>query len=466
MKRRNRQPAKALQRQPGPRPSPTATPRRAARWSWVAALGVVVVAGAMWLLFAKRAVPLPPAVNLGSVDPKVASTLQMHLDAVRRDPRSGPAWGWLGALLWVYDFRSQARECLAVAERLDRHDPRWPYFHGLALMIPAPDDAVVKFRRATAICGNTPAAPRIRLARLLAEQGRWDEVHRETDGLLKSQPDFTPARLLSARAAHARGDLQTAIQQARGCAEDARTSRSAWALLAILYRQQGDAAAAAQAAQRAATTPLDEGLGDPFEAELTLLRGDPRALTEQAHPLLAGGHLNEAATLIDRLTAEHADFPDTWLLVGRLSLLRKDAAAAEKALRRHLELSPDSAQGLFQLGLALLAQNRFPEAAGVFQRAIEFKPDFGPAHFNRGVALARAGQRADAVAAFRESLRHNPEHFETYLLLADLLVQSGDSPGASSLLDRAQSIRPDDSRLQALRKRLVTSPEGSRPVKP
>jgi len=88
--------------------------------------------------------------------------------------------------------------------------------------------------------------------------------------------------------------------------------------------------------------------------------------------------LNEAARLVDRLVAEHANYPDTWLLVGRLSLLRKDPVAAEKALRRHLELSPNSAQGLFQLGLVLMAQNRFPEAAGVFQRATELKPDYGP----------------------------------------------------------------------------------------
>jgi tetratricopeptide (TPR) repeat protein len=414
---------------------------------------LLAIVGAVSLLVTRRTAPPLPTVNLASVDPTVATTLQRHLEAVRRESRSGPAWGWLGGLLWVYDFRPQAHECLAVAERFDPRDPRWPYYHGLTLMITAPDDAIEAFRRATAICGNTPAAPRIRLARLLAEQGRWEEVRQEADELLKSQPDFTPARLLKARAAQAGGDLKAALEQARLCVDDPRTARSAWALLAVLYRQQGDATAAAQAAERAGTAPLDEGFGDPFEADLTLLRSDPRALTEQAHPLLASGHVGEAARLIDRLMAEHAEFPDTWLLVGRLSLLRKDTATAEKALRRHLELSPNSAQGLFQLGLVLLAQNRLADAAASFQRAIELKPDYGPAHFNRAVALGRAGRRAEAIAAFRESLRHNPEHLETYLLLADLLILSGDPPGALTLLDQAQSIRPNEPRLPALRQR-------------
>lgn len=453
MSRKHRRPNSE---RPAPSPAPPPAPPRHRRRPGLglAAAAVLAAGGAILLFWLAHAPRFPlPSIDPPPADPRVAATLEKHLAEVKRQPRSGPAWGWLGALLWVYDYRPQAWACLAQAERLDPANPRWPYYHGLALMIAAPTNAVEKFRQTTRICGNNPETPRLRLIRLLAEQGRWDEAQTEIDQLLDAKPDFTPARLLAARAAHARGDVDAAIELARACTQDPRTTRAAWALLAILLRTQGDATAAAQAAQRSTTAPLDEGAGDPFEAELTLRRGDPRALSEQAHPLLASGHLNEAAALIDRLASQHATFPDTWLLVGRLQLLRKNYPAAEQALRKNLDLSPGSAQGLFQLGLAVMAQNRLPEAAELFGQATRLKPDFGAAHFNRAVALARAGQHDGAAAAFRESLRHNPERLETYLMLADLLLEQGDKPEANRLLDQAQAIQPRDPRLAALRQR-------------
>jgi tetratricopeptide (TPR) repeat protein len=363
-------------------------------------------------------------------------------------------------LLVEYDFRSQAQDCLQRAAELDPGNPRWPYFHGRALAIMHPTEAIHQFRRAAEICGNDPEAPRFRLARLLAEQGRWDEARREFEPLLKAKPGFTPARLLSARAAQAQGNLAGAIALARDCTSDSRTARSAWALLAILLRQQGDHDAAQHAAQRATAALADEGFGDPFEAEVTLLRGDPRSLSEQAHPLLAAGHWDAATSLIDQLVRQHPQYPDTWLLLGRLQFLRKDPAAAEKSLHHHLELSPQSAQGLFQLGLVLLAQNRFTESADAFDRATQLKTDYGPAYYNRALALARAGQIRPAMAAFNESIRYNPERADSYFLLADLCLRTGDTPRALQLLDQAQALAPADPRLRDLRRR-ATPASGS-----
>ena len=426
--------------------------RRRGRWL-IGAAGLVLIAGAVWWFGFHHAGPVPPLPELSAVDPRVGATIKQHWAEAARNPRSASAWGWLGALLQVYDFRPEACECLARAEELDPGNPHWPYYHGLALMIARPVDAIPRFRRAAQLCGTDPSTPRMRLARLLGEQGQWEEAHTELDPLLQAKPEFAPARLLSARAAQAKGNLARAVELARSCSADPRTARSAWALLAILYREQGDAVAASAAVQRSAATPPDEGMGDPFLAEVALLRPDPRALSEEAHPLLAGGHLAEAAALIDRLVREHADFPDTWLLLGRLQLLRKDVTNAEKSLRHHLELEPQSAQGLFQLGSALLSQDRFREAAEVFGKATQLKADFGPAHYNRGFALARAGQLREAASAFQESLRHNPERLETYLLLADLRLQLREPEEALRLLDQAQAINPDDPRLMALRDR-------------
>lgn len=426
------------------------------------AVGILLLAGlagGLWYGQSRR-VSLP-SVDLGSVDPKVAATLQARMDEVRRQPRSGPAWGWLGALFWAYDFRPAARECLKVAERLDPVNPRWPYYHALSLIIATPNEAIPLLQETVRLCGSSPEAPRFRLARLLAEQGRWNEARREFGALLADHPDFSPARLLAARDAQRRGQLDEAIALAKKCVEDPRTARSAWILIADAARQKGDTATATDAARRSAAAPAEESIADAFYAEATLLRGDARALSEQAHPLLAAGQLSEAAPLVHRLQQEHPEFADTWLLTGRLQYLRKNQTEAEQALRKHLEMNPRSAQGLFQLGMVLLAQERWTNAAAVFAKAIELKPDFGPAWFNRGLALGRAGDSRAALAAFRESLRHNPEKVEAYLYVADLHARFGDRESALAALEQARLLSPNDPRVKSMQERLTARPAPS-----
>jgi tetratricopeptide (TPR) repeat protein len=442
-------------RQARPAVSPTVT-RASPKRLWLAGAVAVLVLLAGWLWWLNR--PMGPrlpltAVDLSKADPSVARTLQAHMDKVRKDPESGVAWGWLGALFWTYGDRANAGVCLEQAARLDPSNPRWPYYHALALLAIAPPEAVPKLQQTVALCGSEPPTPRFRLSRVLAELGKWDEAQKELALLLKAKPDFAPARLLTARGAQASGKASEAVALARACTGDPRTARSAWILLATLQRQLGDAQAAAEASQRAAAAPPDEGIPDPFEAEVALLRGDPRGLTEQANSLLVGGHLNEAANLIDRLAREHATHPGTWLLLGRLQLLRNDAVSAEKSLRRYLEMGAEALQGHFQLGLALMAQKRFAEGADSFAKATQLKPDFGPAYYNQGFCLARAGRPREAIVPFTESLRHNPEKLETYLLLADLHLQVGSRESAWKLLDQAKAMSPSDQRVRDLRRR-------------
>jgi tetratricopeptide (TPR) repeat protein len=112
-------------------------------------------------------------------------------------------------------------------------------------------------------------------------------------------------------------------------------------------------------------------------------------------------------------------------------------------------MKPRSAQGLFQLGMVLLARQQWTNAAAVFGRAAELKPDFGPAYFNRGLALAHAGETREGLAAFQESLRQNPERVETDLFLADLHMRFGERDSASAMLDQAHILSPNDPRVNS-----------------
>lgn len=416
---------------------------------------MAAAATAVLLLWPRFRAHSLPAIPVSQLDANAQALVQQHLDAVRTQPRSGVAWGRLGVVLRLFDFRGEARYCLAQAEHLDPQEPRWPYFHGLLLHYQSPPEAMAMLKRAVALCGNHPPAPRLWLARLLAENGQWEEASRELEELLRAEPDDPSALLALAQATQARGDITNAMALAGRCTTSACTTRAAWTLLSALHQRLGDTNAALLASRKALLASPDVPAPDPFETEFQTLRGDARSLSDQAQKNLLARNLDEAAPLIRRLEREHPQFAETWLLSGRLLYLRRQPAAAAEALRRHLKMDPQSLQGQFQLGMSLLALEHWIEAAACFEKATQWKADFGPAFFNRGMALVMAGRMLEAVPPFREAIRHNPEYIDSYIALADLSLQLGRKADAVDLEQRARELNPDDRRLAGLRDKIA-----------
>jgi len=424
------------------------------RRSWLIVLVIVGLSVAVGLWLNQRNAPALPQIPLGQLNPAAAALLQERLDAVRAAPKSGPAWGALGATLRVFEFTADAEHCLVVATRLDPKEPRWPYLHGISLALRSPVKAIPLVRRAVSLCGNNPEAPRLRLAALLAENGRDDEARRELETLLRELPNHAPALLKLAYLDNARGDTAAALASTDRCLQDPRTARAAWSLRASLHQRGGDSAAARAAAERAATLPPDVLVHDPFESEARQSRSDPRSLSDRAQGFLLNRQLSNAAPLVEQLMREHPDFAETWLVAGRLQLIQRRLDEAEASLRRHIVLETNSANGHFQLGMVLLEQNRLEESAAHFARAVQIKPDLGPGYFNLGVALGRQGHKPEAVTSFREAIRHNPERIDSYILLADLLFDLGARAQAQEIARQAEALNPADRRLVQLRNKI------------
>lgn len=403
----------------------------------------------VFMVLACRPAISPPEVPIAGLDSAATNLIQQHVILVRKSGRSAEAWGKLGGVLKSYGFREQADMCLAQAERLDRKNPRWPY-----LRATFGTNALENLRRAVALCGNEPEMPRLRLARLLAESGQKKEARSELQELLRARPDSAPARLLLAQMSSSHNDLNDAIALAKVCTTNSYTVRSAWSLLSALYRRQGDTNAADLASRRAAAVTADAPWPDPFEEEVLALRTDARSLSDRAQSYLMAGRAGDAMPIVNQLVRDHPAFAETWLLLGRAQYLLNQPTAAEQALRRFLQMDTNSVNGHFQLGMSLLAQKRFQEAAATFQHATTLKRDFGPAFFNLGFALAKSGKQREAVPAFQEAIRQNPEMIDAYILLADLYVQLGQNAQATQLAILAERLNPSDPRLPVLRQKI------------
>ena len=73
-----------------------------------------------------------------------------------------------------------------------------------------------------------------------------------------------------------------------------------------------------------------------------------------------------------------------------------------------------------QLGYALLARDKVPEAVGAFRLNVRDHPDSWNAHDSLAEALARLGDRTAAIASYRRSLELNPDNDNARRMLEEL----------------------------------------------
>jgi tetratricopeptide (TPR) repeat protein len=380
------------------------------------------------------------------------------LAEVKTAPGSAAAWGKLGMVLQHYEFKAEARESFAQAEKRGPKDARWPHLHGLLLVQEDVPAAVLKFQRATELAGRASDAPRLRLANALKELGRFDEAARHFEELARARPDHAAALLGLAEIRSQRGELREAAELLRRCFTDRHTARRAHGLLASVERKLGNIAAADAAAKQAAASPFDYEWPDSYAAEAAQFHVGLKAWSDEAEALIEQGRFQEAAPLLDRLMKEYPRAAGPWLLLARARLGQQDCAGAEQALRRHLEIDSGSVSGHAELGIALLCQERYEEAAAALASAVRLKPDLSQAHYNLGFALARAGQGRQAIEAFREAIRYSPDFVDPYITLADLLNQTGQRQESLAHLRRALELSPGDERAKALLERVQQTP--------
>jgi tetratricopeptide (TPR) repeat protein len=169
----------------------------------------------------------------------------------------------------------------------------------------------------------------------------------------------------------------------------------------------------------------------PFVAHLRALGRQPDSArrawekTAKARGLAAAreGRLQEAIRLLERARSETPwRDEEVEANLGELRTIRR--------LEKKLELRPNDAPTLLQLGKAYFAQERGDAALDCFRRAARAAPSFAEAHAMIGLELHFRGDQADAEAAYQEALRIQPSHQLAKLYLADL--RRGDPPGGST----------------------------------
>ena len=421
--------------------------RRALRVSALGALTLAVLALG-WQVWGWYGAPGPPPVALADADPAVAAAIQAARDDVWWSPRSAAAWGRLGQVLRAHGHVPESNVAFDEAGRLDPGDPRWPYLHGTGLQSDDPAAAIAHLERAAALCGNVPDAPRLALAEVCLQQGRLDEAERHFHQVLGADPGNARAHLGLGRLAVERGRPGDALPHLERAAASRLTQQAARALMARAYQQLGDAAAAGRERALAHGLPGDPPWPDPFQDEVLSMMIGKQARLARLQSLHRQGRAEEALALARQL---EQDYPDVyWLVEGRGQMTRGNFLAAERALRKAVELAPGSVEAHFDLATVLLEMRNFPAAADAFRKVTELEPGHGPAHLRLGRCLDGQGDRAGALRAFEAAVRFMPQQAEAHRDLGALLAREGRTDEAQTHLRLAVQLQPTDARAKEL----------------
>ena len=181
---------------------------------------------------------------------------------------------------------------------------------------------------------------------------------------------------------------------------------------------------------------LDDGTADAREAGL-LVRiysrvNDSVAATEISEEYMANSGKNEVEQLQEK---------------GRIYQICNDYWNYEKVIEQLIEVDPaGKTEYLRQLALSMLERGKAQEAREVLmtlRNADDGKDSVG-GEFEAGV-LSLVGMQAEAASAYRKGIATHPDRIESYLLLANLLKDMGQTDRAVGIFQHlAENAQHDD----------------------
>jgi tetratricopeptide (TPR) repeat protein len=116
--------------------------------------------------------------------------------------------------------------------------------------------------------------------------------------------------------------------------------------------------------------------------------------------------------------------PELPILLGTVFLARRDFSNAKNYFARALNISPNSADALYGLGVAHWRLCEYSAAANLFRRHLTQNPDDVSTWLGLGQCLLELGHRDAGYDCFRRAGRGDPKHYGSALAA---LVNSGRS---------------------------------------
>src|SRR5215813_11650517 len=117
---------------------------------------------------------------------------------------------------------------------------------------------------------------------------------------------------------------------------------------------------------------------------------------------------------------------------------------ALEAFRRELAIRPGDAQSLMEFGTCLARLGRNKEAVACLQTVARIRPDTPFVHFNLGLALLTENRRLEAIESFTRMLAADIRYADAYRMRSVAYALGGDNDKAADDLQAAAALDNKD----------------------
>lgn len=166
---------------------------------------------------------------------------------------------------------------------------------------------------------------------------------------------------------------------------------------------------------------------------------------------LQRGQRAEAIQLLELLQSRQ---PDDLDVLYNLGIALSDAGklgAAERVLRRAIELDPHFVNALIALGVALSRQQKIAEALEVLETAVGLQPDNPWGRRNLGATLLKMERYEEAAEELGRAVELQREDQPSWLALGDALRLAGKAKEGERAYARAIALNPHNDFAEAAR---------------
>jgi len=200
--------------------------------------------------------------------------------------------------------------------------------------------------------------------------------------------------------------------------------------------------------------------------------------------------LSDAKSYLREALKESSLMLKAWTALARVYLEERDYTLATEALKRALEISPNSTDNLFFMGKLYLLQEEVYKAKDYFTMALNSDPenedlkqriwnlyleldlveevmrDFGPLLFesltvdtlnNLAVSFRKKGKVQEAVKAYRQALKKEPENEKVHYNIAVAYLNLAQREKSLKHLHKAIEINPEFTQAQDLLSKILSA---------
>jgi len=415
---------------------------------------------------------LPPK-QLEHLDVGVRKQFQMVWDAVQ-EPSSqnakskSEAWGALGQWFQAYRFPESAAICYRNANALDPDMAKWLFYLGqLDLEAGRLESAKAYFNQVLVLQPDSIEAL-LQLGDMASNAQDLSDAAGHFQKVLALDPDNPDALFGMGNYHFAQGELAACVAVLEKLLAQQPDASQVHYLMGSVLVQMGEADRAKVHFDK---VPKDNNQhvvlrGDrPWTDEIQKMKLGSRLLTKRGLQALEKGNYKVAAKLLGKAVADNPNNPEVRVNyaiilenLGRLHL-------AKSELDKVLAMDPDNLRANLVLGRMGVEGRRFTAADKFLRRALEIDPNSPEAHIQMG-KLRQIQNRYEETLTHYAAVRHlNRPLVGTRFWYSALLSLTQGIETALAAVEKDLTVLPEAPMLQLLRIRfLVTASDQARDV--